>query len=277
VHVEQAGAGPPLLLLHGFTGSARSWDGVRPGLASYARLILPDLVGHGASPKPDDLARYSFEACVADLVQLLDDLAIDRAHVLGYSMGGRVALHLALAHPDRVRSLLLESASPGIEDPVERAARIAADEALAQRIETHGIAAFVDEWERQPLLALADHASAEVRAEQHAQRLQNDPLGLAMSLRGMGAGQQRPLWSELPRLSMPVSLLVGERDTRYCAIAERMLPLLPKGELTIAERAGHTVHLDQPDVFHFWLRAALARAGDYSTVTGETSSASGAS
>jgi len=257
VHVEQDGAGPPLLLLHGFTGSARSWDGVRSELREHAELIVPDLVGHGQSPAPDDAAAYTLDACARDLVALLDSLDIERAHVLGYSMGGRVALHLAVTAPERVQSLLLESASPGIEDDGERATRVAADEALAERIEQDGIERFVEGWERQPLLALADHVPEAVRAEQRAQRLRNNPRGLANSLRGTGAGCQRPLWSALPTLGAPTRLLVGERDSRYCAIARRMHALVPDSDLVIAEGAGHTVHLDRPDVFAAWAQRSL--------------------
>lgn len=249
MHVEVDGAGTPLLLLHGFTGSGRSWDRVRPALAERAQLVMVDLIGHGQSPAPDDVERYSFERCVADLLAVLDELEIERADVLGYSMGGRVALHLAVHAPERVRMLLLESASPGIEDVEARLQRVQSDEALAKRIEAFGVEAFVTEWEQQPLLAVVDQGSA---AEQHEQRLHNNPRGLANSLRGMGAGRQEPLWERLPTLQMPVRLLVGERDTRYQAIGERMQSLLPQTELTVCPAAGHTVHVDQPEAFIAW-------------------------
>jgi 2-succinyl-6-hydroxy-2,4-cyclohexadiene-1-carboxylate synthase len=251
MHVEVDGSGSPLLLLHGFTGSGRSWDHVRPALAEQARLVIVDLMGHGESPSPDDVERYTFERCVHDLLAVLDELAIERADVLGYSMGGRVALHLAVQAPERLGMLVLESASPGIEDPEARLQRVQADEALAERIEAFGIEAFVTEWERQPLLAVADPVAA---AEQHTQRLQNNPRGLANSLRGMGAGRQQPMWERLPTLRMPVRLLVGARDSRYVATAERMQALLPHAELTVCPAAGHTVHVDQPDAFIAWTR-----------------------
>jgi 2-succinyl-6-hydroxy-2,4-cyclohexadiene-1-carboxylate synthase len=244
MHVEVDGSGQPLLLLHGFTGSVRTWDHVRPTLAEHARLVIVDLPGHGQSPE-----HATFDSCVDDLLAVLDKLQIERADVLGYSMGGRVALHVAMRAPDRVGTLLLESASPGIEDPLARAQRVQADEALATRIETLGVEAFVAEWESQPLLALSDPDAA---AELHAQRLRNTPSGLANSLRGMGAGRQEPLWDRLPALGMPTRLLVGERDRRYVAIAERMHSLLPRAELTVCPRAGHTVHVDQPDAFVAW-------------------------
>ena len=256
-HVEVDGRGPPLLLLHGFTGSARSWDEVRPDLTRAARVVAVDLIGHGRSAKPADARRYSLEWSVRDLAALLDALGLEAVHVLGYSMGGRVALHLATRRPERVRGLILESASPGIEGEAERQRRSASDEALAGRIVAHGVEAFVDEWQRQPLLQPAPHVSAERRAAQRAERLDNEPIGLANSLRGMGAGQQRPLWSSLPQLAMPVTLIVGERDARYLDIAWRMLTALPVARLCVVPQAGHTVHLDQPGRFADLVTTAL--------------------
>jgi 2-succinyl-6-hydroxy-2,4-cyclohexadiene-1-carboxylate synthase len=164
-------------------------------------------------------------------------------------MGGRAALHFAVTAPHRLDRLIPESASPGIDDPNERARRIAADDALAQRILDRGIAEFVEEWEQVPLLAPQPHVSDEVRRRQHSLRLANNPLGLANSLRGMGAGQQQPLWSRLGDLQLPVQLIVGERDTRYVATARRMAEMLPRAELAVVPDAGHTVHIDQPEEF----------------------------
>jgi 2-succinyl-6-hydroxy-2,4-cyclohexadiene-1-carboxylate synthase len=248
-HVEGEGQGPSLLLLHGFTGSVRSWDAIRPQLARHFRLIAIDLIGHGQTSKPEDPGRYSLEWCTRDLVALLDQLGVEQVDVLGYSMGGRCALHLAVHAPERIRTLILESGSPGIEDAAERARRVQSDEALAQRILSSGIAAFVDEWEAQPLLALQPHVATEVRKQQHELRQRNDRVGLANSLRGMGAGAQEPLWSRLAELRVPVHLIVGERDSRYVAIAERMAQHLRRVEVTRVPVAGHTVHVDQPRVF----------------------------
>ncbi len=258
-NVETEGSGPPLLLLHGFTGSVRAWDEVRPKLSVLATCIFVDALGHGRSVAPPAPARYSLDWSTRDLATLLDALEIDVVDVLGYSMGGRAALHFAVHVPDRVGRLILESASPGIEDEAERRQRAESDNALADRIEHAGVAAFVADWERLPLLQPAPHVSAATRAAKHAQRLNNDPLGLVNSLRGMGTGQQTPLWSRLPELSQPMQLIVGEDDTRYRQIGERMQSLLPHAELAIVPDAGHTVHVDQPARFVDVVKRALTR------------------
>jgi 2-succinyl-6-hydroxy-2,4-cyclohexadiene-1-carboxylate synthase len=249
LNVERSGAGRPLLLLHGFTGGATTWSPHLAQLALGFHTIAPDLIGHGRSDVPPDPARYRMERCVADLLALLDALGVERADVLGYSMGGRVALHLAAAAPARVGALVLESSSPGIADPAERAARIAADEALADEIERAGLAAFVERWERLPLFASQAVLPEVVLERQRAQRLRNDPRGLANSLRGMGAGRQEPLWDRLAALAAPTLLIAGELDAKYCAITSHMAAALPNARTAIVPNAGHAVHLEQANAF----------------------------
>jgi len=249
LHIEQSGAGRPLLLLHGFTGSAATWAPLISALPSHFRTIALDLIGHGRSDSPPDAGRYHMTRCVADLLAILDVLEIVRTDVLGYSMGGRVALHLATAAPERVGALVLESSSPGIADAAERHARITADEALADLIEREGLEAFVERWEHLPLFASQSALPEDTRARLHAQRLRNDPLGLANSLRGMGAGQQEPLWDRLGGLNVRTMLIAGELDTKYRAFAGEMLALLPNAHAVIVPGAGHAVHLEQPQAF----------------------------
>ena len=252
LHVERAehaGSGPPLLLLHGFTGSCVAWA---PQVAAFGRcfdVVAVDLIGHGRSDAPSDPERYRMEPAVADLVALLDRLEIARAAVLGYSMGGRVALHLALAAPERVSALVLESASPGIDDPAERVARVRSDEALAARIERDGVEPFVDYWERIPLFASQARLPAEVWERQRAQRLAGSPVGLANSLRGMGAGAMAPVGARLGELCMPLLLVVGQLDVKYVGLGRGMVEALPSARLEIVPNAGHTVHLEQPAAF----------------------------
>jgi 2-succinyl-6-hydroxy-2,4-cyclohexadiene-1-carboxylate synthase len=248
-HVVVAGVGPPLLLLHGFTGAAEAWAPLLPRLAAGRRVIAPDLPGHGATGVPARPERTAITAVAADMLALLDALDAPRADVLGYSMGGRLALTLAAAAPARVRRLVLESATAGLDDPAARAARIADDEALAQALECEGIAAFVARWEALPLFATQAALPAETQAWQRAQRLRNDPRGLAASLRGMGTGRMPPLWGRLSALTMPALVLAGARDTKFAALARRLAAALPAARLAIIPDAGHAIHLERPDVF----------------------------
>ncbi len=249
-----AAQGPPVVLLHGFTGSSASWDDVAPALAQAGyRVWAPDLLGHGHTDAPDDPRRYTMDQVAADLVALLQHrelgLGGEPAHLLGYSMGGRLALYLALHRPEWGRSLVLESASPGLDDPAQRQARRRQDEALAARILAQGIPAFVATWERLPLWTSQARLSPAVRRQLRQQRLQNRALGLANSLRGMGTGAQPSLWPRLAQLSVPTLLLVGAEDAKYVALNRRMAACIPSARLRVVSQAGHTVHLEQPESF----------------------------
>jgi 2-succinyl-6-hydroxy-2,4-cyclohexadiene-1-carboxylate synthase len=249
-HVSINGAGRrPLLLLHGFTGNSSSWNGLVEQLAASCRLIRVDLLGHGRSAAPADPARYQVEAVAADLEAILQRVAAVPAHVLGYSMGGRLALYLAITRPHLVRSLILESASPGLATAAEREARRRQDEALAQRIEQQGIEVFVREWEQIPLFASQKKLPPAIRHALRRQRLRNRPQGLANSLRGMGSASQPSLWQRLPELSLPVLLLAGELDPKFGAINRQMAAGIPGAVLGLVANAGHTIHLEQPQLF----------------------------
>jgi len=246
LHVERDGAGPPLILLHGFTGSAESWSPLRPSLGARVTTLAVDLPGHGASSAPADPARYALARVADDLARLLDALGVDRAAVLGYSMGGRTALHFALAHPDRVAALVLESASPGIASDDERAERARSDAALADDIERDGVEAFVMRWEWLALWASQAALSPEVRARLRAERLANSARGLANSLRGAGAGADPPVLDRLKQLDVPTLLVAGALDAKYVALARAMDAALPGASLEIVPDAGHAVHLERP-------------------------------
>lgn len=257
--VQERGAGDPLVLLHGFTGSSGSWFPIDNDLARDFRVIAIDLIGHGASEAPDDSTRYAFEQTIDDLAAIADHLGITRAHWLGYSMGGRLALGLALEHPRLVSALVLESATAGIRSESERAERRAADEALARRIEAIGIAAFVAEWERLPLWESQHRLDPGIRRRQRELRLRNRSTGLANSLRGMGQGAQPSLWERLADIETPVLLVAGALDAKFAAIAAQLDAALPRAETLIVPDAGHAVHLERPGQFVDAVRAFLAR------------------
>lgn len=252
----------PLVLLHGFTGSAATWTEQMRALRDMCTTIALDALGHGQSDAPSDPARYTMSHVVTDTLAVLDRFAIERCALLGYSMGGRMALHVAAAAPERVAALILESASPGLRTADERAARVAADAALAARIERDGIAAFVDEWERLPLWATQTRVPDFVRHALHVQRLQNDPRGLANSLRGAGAGAQPSLWERLCAIRTPTLLIAGALDAKFAAIASEMCAALPVAQLEIVPDAGHAVHLEQPAAFEGCIRSFLVSVPD---------------
>jgi 2-succinyl-6-hydroxy-2,4-cyclohexadiene-1-carboxylate synthase len=246
-HLCQAGSGEPVFLLHGFTGSYRSWERlIATGPLVDSRKLFLDLPGHGRTESPRSPARYHIHHLATDMVRLADHLRIDRFGLMGYSMGGRLALYTALEHPARVRWLVLESASPGLATEQERRERRLQDEALAQRIEDEGVAPFVARWEALPLWESQRRLGSDVRSALREQRLANDPVGLANSLRGLGTGAQPSLWARLHELSMPVLLVTGDDDHKFTALAARMCQANPRLQRLAFAEAGHAVHLEQP-------------------------------
>ncbi len=235
----------PILLLHGFTGSTAEWADVIPRLAPFRQVIAVDLPGHGQSLAD----QCSMESCVSEMLAMMEDRGHAQFDTLGYSLGGRVALHLALAAPERVRSLILESASPGIADPAERAARAAADDALADQIVTQGVEWFADYWQAIPLFASQASLPTDARAALRERRLRNSPAGLSTSLRGMGTGRQESLWPRLDTITMPTLLMTGELDIKFKAINRQMAALMPSARHTSLPSAGHTAHLERPEAF----------------------------
>ncbi|HEU5383178.1 MAG TPA: 2-succinyl-6-hydroxy-2,4-cyclohexadiene-1-carboxylate synthase [Ktedonobacteraceae bacterium] len=239
-----------LVLLHGFTGSSMNWADLLPGLTVPGRwLIALDMAGHGQSGAPVEQERYTIEHCRADILAVLETLGVypGEAILLGYSMGGRIALYTAFS--GFFRALILESASPGLADVAEREQRRQSDNALAARIEREGVKAFIDYWESLPLFASQNNLPPETRARLRAQRLDNRAVGLANSLRGVGTGVQPSLYGQLGAFTMPVLLLAGELDGKFCQIARQMAASLPRASLQIVSGAGHTTHLEQPDMF----------------------------
>jgi 2-succinyl-6-hydroxy-2,4-cyclohexadiene-1-carboxylate synthase len=259
LRVEVAGFGPTLLLLHGFTGSLRTLDGVGAGLrAAGYRTLAVDLLGHGGSDAPREPKAYEIGRCADDLARVLDFAGAGQAAVLGYSMGGRAALGLAVALARRVRALALIGASAGIADPAARAARRAADAALADAIERDGVHAFVARWTANPLFASQSRLGEEFLAQARAQRLENRAHGLAGSLRGMGVGVQPCFESYLAELDVPALWLAGSEDAKFRAIAADLARRMPRGRAVAIPGAGHAAHLEQPEVCLAELRVFLA-------------------
>ena len=243
--VWQRGAGTRLLLLHGFTGSHETWDLIAPQLADRHCVASLDLPGHGRSTLPAE-QHWSFSTVIADLAWLIASKFGGMADVLGYSMGGRFALALAASHPDLVRRLMLESASPGISSEPERLGRQRADELLAGRILDDGIGAFVDSWESLPMWDSQAALTAVTRNRQRRIRLGQTAVGLAANLRATGSGAQPSYWQNLTALTTPALLIAGELDRKFADIATAMHAVIPGSNLEIVANAGHAVHLEQP-------------------------------
>jgi 2-succinyl-6-hydroxy-2,4-cyclohexadiene-1-carboxylate synthase len=242
---------PNLVLLHGFTHTGASWDRTVAALPQRYRPVAPDIRGHGAAA---DVRPVSLDGVVDDIGGLTDG----PFELVGYSMGGRLALHVALAGSvvgGRLRRVVLIGASPGIAGPAERAQRRAADERLAAEVEQMTIDAFARRWAQTAVLA--DQPAA-VRAAVHADRLRNTPAGLAAALRGLGTGALPSVWERLGEMTMPVDLVVGERDEKFRALALQMAAALPRARIHVVGGAGHAVHLEAPDA----VAQVIAEGGD---------------
>jgi 2-succinyl-6-hydroxy-2,4-cyclohexadiene-1-carboxylate synthase len=242
-----------VVLAHGFTQTARSWDTVAALLRAArpdVETVAVDLPGHGDSDASPD----------ADLWASAEHLVTQGGPgtYVGYSMGGRVALHAALSHPDDVRALVLIGATAGIDDPAERQARRDGDERLADHIESVGVPTFIDEWLANPLFAGLTEATA-----RRADRLRNTAAGLSASLRATGTGTQTPLGDRLGEIECPVLVLVGERDEKFTDLGRRLVSGIPDADLVVVPGAGHSVHLEQPaatvDALTAWLATAPGR------------------
>jgi len=239
----------PLILLHGFTGSSKDWDPLIQYYQTTFQPIAIDLIGHGKTDSPDNLEYYSMDAVLEQLEEVLEQLKIDSAHWLGYSMGGRTALSFAAKFPLKFNSIILESATPGISNPQERNIRQQVDEQLAKFIETHTIEEFVERWLEQPIFETQKKLSREKQDQSRSMRLRNSRTGLANALRGFGTGRMPHLWEKLEDISAPVLLITGKEDKKFTQIARRMEQSLPKSTHRIVEDAGHNIHFERPEIF----------------------------
>jgi 2-succinyl-6-hydroxy-2,4-cyclohexadiene-1-carboxylate synthase len=254
LYAERIGQGSPVTLVHGFTQTGRSWLPVVDRLRDLHTFTVVDAPGHGRSAE----VAAGLWAGAGELGEVGG-----RGAYAGYSLGGRLCLHLALARPELVDALVLVGATAGIESEHERSERRAADEVLAQQIESDGVARFVERWLQGPLFSTlsADAAGLD-------ERLTNTAAGLAASLRLAGTGTQEPLWDRVGGLDMPVLVVAGELDDKFAAIGRRLSGAIGRNaELVLIPGAGHACHLERPDAFcltlaDFLADASRAPAGD---------------
>ncbi len=233
IRTDSPTGAPSIALLHGFTQTAACWGPFADELSTTHSLVAIDLPGHGGSGEVR-----------ADLSQTTELVAssIDRSIVIGYSLGGRVALHLALGHPQLVERLVIISATGGLDSEEERRQRRVADESLADHLEDIGVDAFLDEWLSQPMFAslTAEQSFRELRAT-------NAAAGLASSLRLCGTGTQESLWSRLGELTMPVLVIAGANDEKFTHLGHRLVESIgTNASIQLIDNAGHSAQLENP-------------------------------
>ena len=253
---------PPLLLLHGFLGATEDWMAVAQSLGSNFHVLAVNLPGHGPGWRGWAVEAQGMVACAAGIVAGLDALGLDRLALAGYSMGGRLALYLAVHYPERFTRVVLESASPGLDTPEKRKTRAAQDAAMALRLAAMAprspeFRAFLEEWYEQPLFAtLKQHPEtlAILIARRHAH---GSPALLARSIRALGTGVQPDLWPSLPEYATPTLLITGELDRKFSIIAEDMCRACPAMAQEVFSGCGHNVHLENPGAWLTVVRAFL--------------------
>jgi 2-succinyl-6-hydroxy-2,4-cyclohexadiene-1-carboxylate synthase len=231
-----------IVALHGFTGSAADWNPLQEALGRPVRTV--DFPGHGTRKLLRESAGYSLAAHLNLITETAQ--GHDRVTLVGYSMGGRLALHWALAHPERLERLILVSASPGLATETERQNRVLGDQALADFLHTKGLEAFYKYWYNQPYFTSLHQLPADQLQPIMTRRMANDPAGLALSLKHVGTGALPSLWERLGELKGRVDLVTGEHDPKFQSIAHRMGERLPKARLSVVEGAGHGLHLEKP-------------------------------
>ncbi|MFJ6207964.1 2-succinyl-6-hydroxy-2,4-cyclohexadiene-1-carboxylate synthase [Lysinibacillus sp. NPDC092081] len=237
-----------LVALHGFTGSTVTWINLIKSLPSV-RVIAIDLIGHGKTAIPEQSSRFSMQEQIQDLEEVFVQLQLKKFTLLGYSMGGRVALSYAISYPERIEKLILESASPGLRTSKERSERRVRDNVLAEKIISNGLLSFVNAWENIPLFESQKHLPHSVQEAIRLERLSQKEEGLAGSLIGIGTGSQPSNWMSLDKLEIPALLITGSLDEKFCKIALEMKVLLKNAKHTIVNDAGHAIHVENPAEF----------------------------
>lgn len=258
-HVDIFGQGEPLLFLHGFTGDISTWEKVKKYFSDHYQLIMIDIIGHGKTESPDDKNRYHIDRVASDIHEIITYLKIEMFSLIGYSMGGRVALTYALKYPNKLKKLILESATPGLKTEEERFLRRNQDELIANKILEEGLEAFVEYWTEIPLFQTQKKLEKTIQDEIKRQRLQNHPLGLANSLKGMGTGSMPSCWEHLYRLEMPVCVITGSLDRKFCKIADDMKKLIPNLTHETVNQVGHAIHVEDSQKFGTIVREFLSK------------------
>jgi len=238
-----------LILLHGFTGSANDWKNTAELIDTSFNKIAVDLIGHGESDAQIEVDKYSASSINSQLLDIINHLTKGKVILLGYSMGGRAAQSFAINHPDKIKGMILESTSAGIEDLAEREERIKSDEELAEFIKTNSIENFIDHWMNLEIFGTQKRFSDEQLQKLRTEKLQNSSIGLANSLRGFGTGRMPYLGDKLSLFDFPVLLITGELDSKFTQINQELVNRFPSAHHQIIQNAGHNTHLEEAGRF----------------------------
>ena len=237
----------PILFLHGFMGDCHEFDTVISLLPNEFYCLAIDLPGHGKTKVTGAEDLYTMESTAQGIINFLDTLDINQCILIGYSMGGRLALYLALHFPQYFHKVILESASPGLKSPEEKTHRIQTDLKLARELENDALPSFLQRWYEKPLFAsIRNHPDF---SRMLARRLQNNPVELSKSLRQLSTGYQPSLWGKLPENSVPLLLIVGQLDEKFVNINVEMFNSCKFSHLELVDNCGHTIHLENPSLF----------------------------
>ena len=247
-----------VVLLHGFTGSTKTWHEVAALLPKTYRIIAVDLIGHGQTDSPEDAIYYTMKYQIELLHKLFEVLQLKQFHLVGYSMGGRVALSYAVQYPEKLVSLILESATPGIIDEQLRIERQHSDYTLACKIEEEGVEAFISFWENIPLFETQKQLPAKRQAKLRNERQNQQAVGLANSLRMMGTGKMPEMWGHVASLPMQTTLITGELDTKFINIANEMQQVNKSIHHIIVPSVGHAIHVENSKKFATIVKEAIS-------------------
>lgn len=239
----------PVIFLHGFTGSSTDWQKICPAIDSRFAPVSIDLFGHGQSDSPTDISYYGAEGITTQIDSVFKHFNISNAILCGYSMGGRAALAFSLKYPAKVKALILESSTAGIDDVDDRSKRKVDDFELALRIDDLGVEKFIDYWLNLPIFSSQKSLPTQIQKMTREQKLKNSPVGLINSLKGFSSGVMQSYWGQLQNLNCPVQLIAGELDTKYVQINQSMFNNIKNAEFEIIRDCGHNTHLEKPREF----------------------------